>query len=153
VTPVGAAQHPGNAVRCAPLLVDPDDAIGGGRPTGCSPKIGMQRIGIVDAMSGRFPGEHVKAVAADDEEIIDGDAIARGGIDRLPVSATCVPQARVRHPALTRPCIAEAFRYLQDPRPLRIEPLLLQHVLDLFFRQRDRHQLIAEPAGWRNRSA
>jgi hypothetical protein len=69
---------------CTPSKsIRPDDAVGlARRYRTIRLKVSVQGIGIVDAKSlrGAFR-QHAKTVAPDREIIVDGDAVARGGID------------------------------------------------------------------------
>src|SRR5579864_1954680 len=96
------------------------------------PEIGVERIGIVDAnlLTGAL-GQGRKAVTAHRKIIVDRHAIAFSQIDRL-----AVQHHRGRYYARAKglgavPGVAEPAGDLENPRPLGIEPLLLEHGLDL----------------------
>src|ERR1700692_1121329 len=86
----GRSGWPGGerAVRCAPSnSVDPRDAVGGGGPDrAVSPEISIERIDVIAAELRRGPVlQDGEAIAPDRQETVQRHAIARRGIDRLPV--------------------------------------------------------------------
>jgi len=83
------------------------------------------------------------------EEVVHRHAVAQSRDRWDGRSATSGRPSHGRHTAWRLPCIVEALRHLQNPGLLRIEPLLLERILDLHSRQRQRDQPGSGTAGWR----
>src|SRR3954453_6319826 len=104
-----------------------------------------QRVGVVAAiLQPRALFDDRKAVATDCEVIVEGDAVPASGFDRSAVERHLLVDHALAEWLRRIPGVTEPVRDLENPRPLRIEPLLLQHVLELAARERHGDEPVAK---------